>query len=81
MGLISGALFAFITSFDQFPVSLLLISVGNTTLPIQLFDYLRFSFDPPAAAVSTVSVMLSVAIVVFLHRLVGLESIAWGGPR
>ncbi len=80
-GIISGALFAFITSFDQFPVSLLLISVGNTTLPIQLFDYLRFSFDPTAAAVSTVSVMLSVAIVVFLHRLVGLESIAWGGPR
>ncbi len=80
-GLISGAMFAFITSFDQFPVSLLLISVGNTTLPIQLFDYLRFSFDPTAAAVSTVSVLMSVAIVVFIHRLVGLESIAWGGPR
>ncbi|MFN3285569.1 MAG: ABC transporter permease, partial [bacterium] len=32
-GVISGALFAFITSFDQFPISLLLVSVGNTTLP------------------------------------------------
>ncbi len=80
-GLISGALFAFITSFDQFPISLLLISVGNTTLPIQLFDYLRFSFDPAAAAVSTVSIVLSVIIVVLIERLVGLESIYWGGPR
>ncbi len=80
-GLISGALFAFITSFDQFPISLLLISVGNTTLPIQLFDYLRFSFDPTAAAVSTVSVLMSIGIVALIHRLVGLESIAWGGPR
>jgi putative spermidine/putrescine transport system permease protein len=80
-GVISGALFAFITSFDQFPISLLLVSVGNTTLPLQLFDYLRFSFDPTAAAVSTVSVLMSVGIVVLIHRLVGLESIAWGGPR
>lgn len=80
-GIISGALFAFITSFDQFPISLLLISVGNTTLPIALFDYLRFSFEPTAAAVSTVSVLLSVAIVLLIQRLVGLEAVSWGGPR
>jgi putative spermidine/putrescine transport system permease protein len=77
---IAGALFAFITSFDQFPVSLLLVSVGNTTLPIQLFDYLRFSFDPAAAAVSTVSVLMSVAIVLVVDRLVGLQAVSWG-PR
>jgi putative spermidine/putrescine transport system permease protein len=75
---ISGALFAFITSFDQFPISLLLVSVGNTTLPIQLFDYLRFSFDPAAAAVSTVSVLMSVAIVLIVDRLVGLQAVSWG---
>lgn len=80
-GIISGALFAFITSFDQFPISLLLISVGNTTLPIALFDYLRFSYEPTAAAVSTVSVLLSVAIVLLIQRLVGLEAVSWGGPR
>ncbi|HET6946672.1 MAG TPA: ABC transporter permease subunit, partial [bacterium] len=78
-GVISGALFAFITSFDQFPISLLLVSVGNTTLPIQLFDYLRFSFDPAAAAVSTVSVLMSVAIVLLVDRLVGLQAVSWSG--
>ena len=80
-GVISGALFAFITSFDQFPISLLLVSVGNTPLPIQLFDYLRFSFDPAAAAVSTVSVLMSVAIVLLVDRLVGLQAVSWGAGR
>lgn len=80
-GVISGALFAFITSFDQFPISLLLVSVGNTPLPIQLFDYLRFSFDPAAAAVSTVSVLMSVAIVLLVDRLVGLQAVTWGAGR
>lgn len=80
-GVISGALFAFITSFDQFPISLLLVSVGNTPLPIQLFDYLRFSFDPTAAAVSTVSVLMSVAIVLMIDRLVGLQAVSWGAAR
>jgi len=80
-GVISGALFAFITSFDQFPISLLLVSVGNTTLPIQLFDYLRFSFDPAAAAVSTVSVLMSVAIVLLVDRLVGLQAVSWSAGQ
>jgi putative spermidine/putrescine transport system permease protein len=80
-GVISGALFAFITSFDQFPISLLLVSVGNTPLPIQLFDYLRFSFDPTAAAVSSVSVLMSVAIVLLVDRLVGLQAVSWGAGR
>jgi len=79
--IVSGALFAFITSFDQFSISLLLVSVGNTPLPIQLFDYLRFSFDPAAAAVSTVSVLMSVAIVLLVDRLVGLQAVTWGAGR
>lgn len=80
-GVISGALFAFITSFDQFPISLLLVSVGNTPLPIQLFDYLRWSFDPAAAAVSTVTVVMAIGIVWLIDRLVGLQTFTWGGPR
>lgn len=79
-GIVSGAVLAFITSFDQFPISLLLKSIGTTPLPIQLFDYLRFSFDPTAAAASTVSVMITVLAVVLTERLVGLGSI-YGNSR
>lgn len=77
-GMISGAVFAFIESFDQFPISLLLASVGSTPLPLQLFDYLRFSFDPTAAAVSTLNILMTVAFVLVTERLVGLESLYWG---
>jgi putative spermidine/putrescine transport system permease protein len=79
-GVVSGAVLAFITSFDQFPISLLLKGVGTTPLPIQLFDYLRFSFDPTAAAASTVSVVIAVTAVILTERLVGLGSI-YGDSR
>jgi putative spermidine/putrescine transport system permease protein len=80
-GVISGAVFAFITSFDQFPISLLLSGVGTTTLPIQVFDYLRFSFDPTAAAVGTVNILITLGVVIMTERLVGLESLYWGGRQ
>jgi putative spermidine/putrescine transport system permease protein len=74
-GVVSGAVLAFITSFDQFPISLLLSGIGTTTLPVQLFDYLRFSFDPTAAAASTVSVLITVFAVILTERFVGLGSV------
>jgi putative spermidine/putrescine transport system permease protein len=80
-GVISGAVFAFITSFDQFPISLLLSGVGTTTLPIQVFDYLRFSFDPTAAAVGTINILITLGVVILTERLVGLESLYWGGRQ
>lgn len=74
-GIVSGAVFAFIISFDEFPISLLLAGVGSTPLPLQLFDYLRFSFDPTAAAVSTVTILMTVVVVLITERLVGLDSL------
>jgi putative spermidine/putrescine transport system permease protein len=74
-GIVSGAVFAFIISFDQFPISLLLAGVGSAPLPVQIFDYLRFSFDPTAAAVSTVTILMTVIGVLITERLVGLDSL------
>jgi putative spermidine/putrescine transport system permease protein len=77
-GLITGALFAFIISFDLFNLSLLLKGVGMSTLPLQLFDYLRWDFDPTAAAVSSVSILMTLFVVLLIDRLVGLRSIRFG---
>ncbi|MBT9260194.1 MAG: ABC transporter permease [Clostridiales bacterium] len=76
-GVISGALFAFIVSFDQFPMNLLLAGVGINTLPVHMFDYLRFSFDPTIAAVSTINIAMTLVLVLLMERLVGLESLQW----
>ncbi len=76
-GVIAGAMFAFIVSFDQFPVSLFLKGIGRTTLPIQLFEYVLWSFDPTAAAVSTVSIAITLGVVILTDKLVGLSSLRW----
>jgi putative spermidine/putrescine transport system permease protein len=75
-GVIAGAMFAFITSFDQFPVSLFLVSPGQETLPIAMFNYLRFDFDGTIAAASTVSIALAILLVLAIERSVGLQDYA-----
>jgi putative spermidine/putrescine transport system permease protein len=75
-GVIAGCLFAFIISFDQFPVSLFLVSPGNETLPIAMFNYLRFDSDGTIAAASTVSILLAVLLVLGIERTIGLQEYA-----
>jgi putative spermidine/putrescine transport system permease protein len=73
-GVLAGGIFAFIVSFDQFPVSLFLVSPGQETLPITLFNYLKYDLDGTIAAASMVSILLSVAVVLVLDRTVGLRT-------
>ncbi len=72
-GVIGGCLFAFIISFDIFTISFMLKNVGTSTLPIQLFDYLRTNFTPEAAAVSTCSIVLTLAVVIISEKFLGLR--------
>jgi putative spermidine/putrescine transport system permease protein len=76
-GVINGALFAFIISFDNVSISLLLKGVGTTTLPMQVFDYLRWDFDPTTAAASTVSIAMTLGAVILVDRLVGLRAMRY----
>lgn len=73
-GVIAGAIFAFIISFDQFPLSLFLVAPGNETLPILLFNQLKFEFDPTVAAASTVSIAISVALILIIEWTIGLNT-------
>jgi putative spermidine/putrescine transport system permease protein len=74
-GVIAGGLFAFIISFDLFNMSLLLKAIGTNTLPLALYDYLRWDFDPTAAAAASVSIVATIVIVVVLDRTVGLRTL------
>jgi putative spermidine/putrescine transport system permease protein len=49
------------------------VIAGINTLPIQLFNYLKYSFDPTVAAAATVSIALSVTVVLLLERTIGLQ--------
>ena len=58
-GVVAGALFAFITSFDELIVALFLSGSGAVTLPRRMWDDLRFAIDPTIAAVSTLTIVLA----------------------
>lgn len=73
-GVMAGGIFAFIVSFDQFPVSLFLVSPNNETLPITLFNYLKFDLDGTIGAASVVSILLAFVVVIALDRTVGLRA-------
>ena len=74
-GIIAGGLLALIVSYDLFAISFLLKPIGTATLPIQLFDYVRWEFDPTAAAVSTVSIVFTLVVLFITERLVGLRAL------
>ncbi len=68
-GVISGALFAFITSFDEVVVVLFVGSAAQKTLPWQMFIGLREQISPTILAVATVLVTFSVILLVTLEGL------------
>ncbi|OAN75615.1 ABC transporter permease [Sulfitobacter sp. EhC04] len=72
-GMATGGVFAFIISFDTFGISFILKGTGSAPLPIQLYDYLRFNFTPEAAAVSTVSILLTLVLVTVSNMLFGRD--------
>lgn len=72
-GVSVGAVFAFITSFDNFPVSLWLADARHVPLPLTIYNYIERFFDPTVAAVSAVTVAISVLAILLLERLAGLR--------
>ncbi|SMY09964.1 ABC transporter permease [Flavimaricola marinus] len=68
-GVISGALFAFITSFDEVVVVLFVGSAGQKTLPWQMFTGLREQISPTILAAATVLISISVLLLATLEIL------------
>ncbi|MDO9712602.1 ABC transporter permease [Paracraurococcus lichenis] len=68
-GILVGALFAFITSFDELIVTLFVSGSGAVTLPRRMWDDVRFAIDPTLAAVSTLTVALTAALMMAIHIL------------
>jgi ABC-type spermidine/putrescine transport system permease subunit II len=71
-GIVVACLFAFIVSFDNFNLSIFLIDGNTVTLPVRIFTYLNFQFDPSIAAISTVLLVATVAVLAIAERTIGL---------
>jgi putative spermidine/putrescine transport system permease protein len=68
-GVISGALFAFVTSFDEVVVVMFLAGLENTTIPIQMWVGLREQLSPTILAVATCLIIMSTLILVTAELL------------
>ncbi|WP_210495281.1 ABC transporter permease [Microvirga antarctica] len=72
-GLAAGAFFAFNISFDEAVVALFLRTPDLVTLPIQIYNQLEFSPDPTVAAVSTLMMGITIALIATIDRLLGIQ--------
>ena len=68
-GVISGALFAFITSFDEVVVVLQMADVQQRTIPRQMFSGIREQISPTILAVATILVIISIALLATVEML------------
>jgi putative spermidine/putrescine transport system permease protein len=78
-GITAGALFAFIVSFGQFDLSLMLSTPNNTPLPFAMYNSLRYQFEPTAAAAGVFAIALVVISMVLTARITNLSS--FGGIK
>jgi len=74
-GIVAGAIFAAIISFGELAVTLLIAGARTTTLPLRIFNYTEYNFDPTINAVSTIFVVLALVLIIVLDRLIGLVRI------
>ena len=70
-GVISGALFAFATSFDEVVVTLFLAGAEQVTLPRQMFTGIRENISPTIAAVATLLIIFTTSLLLVLEWLRG----------
>jgi len=67
-GIVSGSLFAFITSFDEVVVAMFLCG-SKPTLPKQMWDGIRIAINPTISAVASLLIAFSVLLLLSLHFL------------
>ncbi len=72
-GLVAAFILAFITSFNNVPVSLFLTGPGVATLPIQMLVYMEYYFDPTISALSSILIVLTVIIIQSTEKLLGIS--------
>ncbi len=75
-GVLAGALFAFIVSWDEIVVALFLTSPFLRTLPVVMWEQVRTEVDPTIAALATMLTLLTTVIFVmaFLTRRRGVDA-------
>ncbi|MGO1975133.1 MAG: ABC transporter permease [Propionibacteriaceae bacterium] len=69
-GILSGAVFAFVTSFDEVVIALFLRAPEFQTMPVQMYNSVTYELDPTMAAASSL-VVIAVTLICFVAQFLG----------
>ncbi len=72
-GVAAGALFAFMVSFDNYPISMWLADAQNVPMPMLIYRRVASIFTPAVPAMSTLMILFAFAVVLIMERLAGLR--------
>src|SRR3954469_1766825 len=72
-GILAGAFIAFMSSFDNVPISLFLRDARTDMLPIRMWQDLEGKLDVSIAAVSGVMIVVTLSLMIVMERLAGLS--------
>jgi putative spermidine/putrescine transport system permease protein len=75
-GVLTAMIFSFITSFGEFNIALFLTAPQTLTMPVQIWNSLKYEVTPIVAAVSTVMIAFTMAGIVIGAKFVDVKSIA-----
>lgn len=79
--LFAGGMFAFLISFDEVAISLLLSNARSMTLPVSILGYLVNNYDPAVAAISVVKMAIVVLGLLALEYAYGLRNLTLPSNR
>jgi len=68
-GVLAGALMAFTLSIDDFVITFFTAGAGTSTLPLQIYSMIKIAVTPEVNAVSTLLMLLTLALIVAASRL------------
>jgi len=75
-GVVSGALFAFISSWINVELSIFNTTAELNTIPVKLFNYVQYTIDPTIAAVASVTIIVAAIAIILLDLTIGLDVLA-----
>lgn len=75
-GIVTGSVFAFISSWINVEMSIFNTTAHLSTLPVKLFNYVQYTIDPTIAAVSGATILVAAIAIVLLELTVGLDILA-----
>ncbi|WP_176084785.1 ABC transporter permease [Martelella sp. HB161492] len=72
-GIIAGGIFAFIVSFDDYPISMWLADGNHFPIPLYLYTVIERSFDPSIAAIASLMIFFALVLVLFIEKILGIS--------